>query len=265
MRTQNGFAPVNGTRLYYEIARSGRPLVLIHGFSFDGRMWDDQFEPFARRFRVVRYDARGFGRSGPPTGEAFDRLEDLKALLDYLEIERAHIVGLSMGGSIAVEFAIAHPERVGAIVPAAPRPNGFRWRELSESLDSVYSAGRNDGVEAAREVWLRLEMYAPALANPTVASRFKQMVFDYSGWHWVNSDPCRYLDPPARDRLEAIGASTLVITGEMDSPVFRLIAKEIERRVPTARAAVVVGAGHMVNMEAPAEFNKLVLSFLAES
>lgn len=100
MQTQSGFAEVNGTRLYYEIAGSGRPLVLIHGMTLDTRMWDDQFEPLAAQYQVVRYDARGFGKSAVPTGESYAHTDDLKALLEYLDIAHAFILGLSMGGGM---------------------------------------------------------------------------------------------------------------------------------------------------------------------
>lgn len=106
MQARTGFAAVNGIRLYYEVAGSGRPLVLIHGMSLDTRMWDDQFEPLAQHYRVVRYDARGFGKSALQTGRSYAHTDDLKALLEYLDIEHAFIVGLSMGGGIAIDFAL---------------------------------------------------------------------------------------------------------------------------------------------------------------
>ncbi len=93
MDGQQGIAEVNGTGLYYEIAGSGYPLVLIHGFGLDTRMWDDQFEAFARHYRVVRYDMRGYGKSVPPTDESYSQTDDLKALLEHLRIDRAHVFG----------------------------------------------------------------------------------------------------------------------------------------------------------------------------
>ena len=88
MDVQQGLAEVNGARLYYEVAGSGHPLVLIHAYALDTRMWDSQFEEFAQRYQVVRYDVRGFGRSAPPTEESYSHVEDLKALLDLLSLPR---------------------------------------------------------------------------------------------------------------------------------------------------------------------------------
>src|SRR3712207_1103532 len=107
MGVESGFAAVNGTRLYYEVAGEGTPVALIHGFTLDTRMWDDQFLPLAAHYRVVRYDARGFGRSDLPTGEPYSPHDDLRALLEHLGLGPAAITGLSMGGGIAADFAIA--------------------------------------------------------------------------------------------------------------------------------------------------------------
>jgi pimeloyl-ACP methyl ester carboxylesterase len=105
-----GFAPVDDTRLFYEVKGSGDPVVLIHGGQLDSRMWDDQFEPYAREFRVLRYDVRGFGGS-PATNAPYSNADDLAALMDYLGMPKAHVVGLSLGGMVATDFAVTHPNR----------------------------------------------------------------------------------------------------------------------------------------------------------
>ena len=105
-------------------AGSGAPLVLIHGFTLDMRMWDDQFTPFAERYRVVRYDVRGFGKSAVPAGAPYTNADDLAALLDYLDISSAAIVGLSMGGGIAIDFALAYPAMTRALIPVDSSPEG---------------------------------------------------------------------------------------------------------------------------------------------
>jgi pimeloyl-ACP methyl ester carboxylesterase len=103
----SGYAEVNGTRLYYETAGAGHPLVLIHGYTLDSRMWDDQFETLSKKYRVLRYDLRGFGKSAYPSPDkSYCHTEDLRALLDYLKISKAYVMGLSMGGGIAVEFTL---------------------------------------------------------------------------------------------------------------------------------------------------------------
>src|SRR6266851_3278425 len=115
---QTGFAELNGTRLYYEVAGEGHPLVLIHGGLVDRRLWDDQFDVFAQHYRVIRYDIRGFGNSDVPAGP-YSNYEDLYGLLKFLGVEKAYIMGLSMGGGIDIDFTLAHPEMVAALIPVA--------------------------------------------------------------------------------------------------------------------------------------------------
>ena len=112
MNIGTGFTDANGAKIYYEVAGGGPPLVFVHGYALDRRMWDDQFEIFAPRYRVVRYDLRGFGRSGVPTAAPFSNHDDLRRLFDVLGIERAHICGLSMGGGVTIDFALEYPDRV---------------------------------------------------------------------------------------------------------------------------------------------------------
>ena len=106
-----GTAEVNGTQIYYEIRGKGHPLVLVHGGLMDRRMWDDQFEFFARDYKVIRYDVRGHGRSAVPS-EPFSHTHDLYGLLNYLNIESTYLIGLSMGGAIAIDFVLEHPDRL---------------------------------------------------------------------------------------------------------------------------------------------------------
>jgi len=122
---EKGFAQVNGTKLYYEIAGTGEPLVLLHGNFGDRRHWDFQFYSLSKNYKVIRYDVRGYGKSAlPKSDEQYNDYNDLKALLDFLEIEKAHICGLSMGSGIAVDFTIAYPEMSKSLIPIGPWANG---------------------------------------------------------------------------------------------------------------------------------------------
>jgi 3-oxoadipate enol-lactonase len=260
-----GFADVNGTRLFYQIAGAGQPLALIHGFSLDARMWDDQFAVFCQRYRVLRYDARGFGRSAVPGDERYSHAEDLLALLSFLEIEHTALIGFSLGGGIAISFALTYPAAVDALIVAGSMLPGRRLSaELGASFGAIWSAGRTLGVEAARARWLQHELFAPIRARPELAARFTQMLSNYSGWEWANHNPQRDPTPPPAERLGEIRAPILAIVGERDLPDFQAIAGMIERDAPGARRVVLPGVGHVVNMEAPEWFNALALEFLAD-
>ena len=262
MEIQTGFAEINGARLYHEVAGTGQTIVFIHGFSLDTRMWDDQFEAFAQHYQVVRYDLRGFGQSAAPTNEPYTHADDLKALLQYLKINSAHIAGLSLGGGIAIDFALTYPEATRSLITIDGTLGGYRW---AKDWGGPRATAQSAGVEAAREVWLADEQFIPANELPPVAARLRQMVTTYSGWHWLDRDPGRWLQPPAIERLEQIRAPVLAIVGERDLPDFHAIADTLQQRIPWARKVVVPDAGHMANMEAPEQVNKVILSFLADN
>ena len=121
-----GMAPVTDGELYYRVYGRGEPVVLIHGGGLDHRMWDDQIEPLSETFRVIVFDVRGFGRSSS-SEPRHRKFEDLAALLDHLEIRRVRLVGLSLGGRIAIDFALSYPDRVRSLVLAGPGLSGWRF------------------------------------------------------------------------------------------------------------------------------------------
>jgi pimeloyl-ACP methyl ester carboxylesterase len=263
-RPSSGMAEVNGTRLYYEVAGSGDPVVLVHAFTLDTRMWNDQFELLARDFRVIRYDARGFGKSAPPKpGEPYSNADDLAALLDHLDARQAHVVGLSMGGRFALDYAVTYPDGLRSLVVIDGVIGGWQWsREWLSAYAPIVDAGRKRDVAQAKSLWLGLPLFAPARQKPEVGARLKQMVDDYSGWHFVNQNPERAVSPPALGRLGAVRAPTLVLVGERDLPDFHRMSERLERDIPGARRATIAGAGHMANIEAPDAINEALGGFL---
>ncbi len=265
MQVASNVIELNRSRIYYEAAGSGPPVVLLHGFSLDTRMWDDQFEPLAEHFRVIRYDLRGFGKSALPTGEAYSHVDDLKALLDHFDFPHVYLVGLSRGGAVALDFALTHPNRVLSLVLIDTVLGGFNWSPAQRERDGlVWQLAKEGGISAAKSSWLAHPLFAPAQRQPAVADRLKEMVADYSGWHFVNSADERYPVPPAAERLGELKMPMLVITGELELPDFHHIADLICQQVLQAHKLVVPGAGHMSNMEAPEQVNAAMLEFLTD-
>ena len=238
--------------------------MLVHAFTLDTRMWDDQFALLARDFRVIRYDARGFGKSAPPKpGEPYSNADDLAALLGHLDARKAHVVGLSMGGRFALDYAVTYPDGLRSLVVINGVIGGWQWsREWLSAYAPIVDAGRKRDVTQAKSLWLGLSLFAPARAKPEVDARLKRMVGDYSGWHFVNQNPERAVSPPALGRLGAIRAPTLVLVGERDLPDFHRMSERLERDIPGARRATIAGAGHMANMETPDAVNKALGGFL---
>ena len=266
MKVDSGYAEVNGTRLYYEVAGTGHPLVLIHGFGGDMRMWDDQFSQFAMLYKVIRYDAQGFGMSAMPVeGEAYRHEEDLKALLEHLGISKASLMGQSMGGGIAINFTIANPESAHSLILVDSSLGGYRRsRDYNNLMTEIFSKGREEGPEAALEILLSSALLEAASEKPAVITRFRQIMSSYSGWHLVNEDPQRTLPIPAIRQLNKIHAPTLIIVGERDMLDFHEISNILERKIPNACKITLEGVGHISNMESPDEFNEVVLRFLSE-
>ena len=257
-----GIADVNDTRLYYEVAGTGHAVVFIHGFTFDTRMWDDQFQYFANEFQIVRYDMRGFGRSAVPTGDEYSHAEDLKALLDFLEIKQAYLVGQSLGGRVAIDFTLIYPEYVDALILVDTFLPGFDLSpEREEKMEQTSKEPSKGSIAAAKISWLAHPFFTPAHRQPAVLARLAQIVEDYSGWHFVNQDHQHELNPPAAKRLREITIPILAIVGQYDIPDFLNMTELISQQAPHARKIIIPNVGHMSNMEAPEEVNQAIYEF----
>jgi len=252
-----------GARLVYQVTGDGPAVVLIHGFGLDMRMWDPQVGPLTARFRVVRYDCRGFGASGPlDPAVPYTHAEDLVALLDHLDIGDALLAGLSFGGRVALQTALAAPARVRGLALLDAVLDGVPWDpESAQALDEVARRVRAGGVLAGREAWLAHPLFAAARERQDLASALAAMVAGYPGQHWLGQDPHRQTRPPI-EVLEGVTVPTLVAVGERDVPGFREMSAVLARRIPGAAFHVVADAGHMINMEQPAAVCELLTRFV---
>jgi 3-oxoadipate enol-lactonase len=260
MDSSTGFS--NG--LYYEIAGEGYPLVLIHGGLVHSGLWDDQFEVFAEQYRTVRYDVRGYGKSKSPAAY-YSNHGDLRDLFDFLGIYHAYVLGLSMGGAIAIDFALAYPNRVEALIPVAAGLSGYRTTSntaLRDELNAAYESGDKErAVELSLQLWTDGPYRTPDQVDPNVRERIRVMTtytFDLPDVdHWLQP-----LEPPAIDRLAEIHVPTLFVVGDQDVVDILKIGDMIATNVPGAQRAVIPGTAHHLNVEQPAEFNRIVLDFL---
>jgi 3-oxoadipate enol-lactonase len=254
------FDCADGGRLRYSTAGAGEPVVLIHGLGLDAAMWDPQWPVLQRAFRTIRYDVRGFGDSTLPQGP-YSHSADLLELLDFLDARPAHVVGLSMGGQLALRFALEHAGAVRSLTLIDAALSGYRWSEAwRRSMSEIHNAAKNGGVQAAKRLWLAHPLFAPLQRDPQLATALAAMVERYSAWHWHNADPVR--KPASPTALAAVSPRTLVIVGELDLPDFKSIAGQLAAEIPRASLHTVAGAGHMANMEAPAIVNALLLGHL---
>jgi len=263
---RSGYVEVPGGRLWYEMAGSGDPLVLIHGNAGDLRHWDHQFQPLARHYRVIRYDLRGYGKSTVPVErQPYADHDDLAALLDHLRISKAHIAGWSMGCAIAVDFVLAYPQRAASLIAIGPWVSGYSSpaaEKLFVDLRAVATAASQRGAQAAVDAWMNAPFFASATHDSSARAEFARIASDYSWWAFSHASPQRPLDPAAINRLGTIKAPTLIMTAEHDIPACREVADLLDSVVPKARKVVVAGTGHLLHMEKPREFNQTLGTFI---
>ena len=239
--------------LAHAASGSGPPAVFLHGLGLSRALFDPVVPALVASARLVRLDLRGHGASPPVDPAApFSQHDDVIATLDALALDRVDVVGLSLGGSVAIDLALAHPDCVRRLVLLAPALSGWRWSDAwIAAFRTVRAVGRESGPRAALEAWHAHPLFATARANPRAAAALEAEVFSDSGERWVVRDPSVPLEPPALGRLAEVRASTHVFVGEHDLPDFRAIAETLATHLPAVRLLVVPDAGHLLPLEAP--------------
>jgi pimeloyl-ACP methyl ester carboxylesterase len=263
------FAEINGANLYYETAGSGAVVVFLHAGIADSRMWNEQFEIFAERYQVVRYDLRGYGQTTAPP-MAFTHHADLRALLDHLGIESAVLIGCSNGGRVAMNTLLAHPGTATALVMVCSSPGGFRYEGESPALwEAAVEAFESGDMEKTSRLETQLWAAGPERAPDKVDPALLELVYEMNLIALKNEvagvgDEAS-LTPPAVERLSEIDVPVLVIVGEVDSPVTHEAGKLMEANIAGARKVMMPDTAHLPSMEHPDEFNRMVLEFLDDS
>jgi pimeloyl-ACP methyl ester carboxylesterase len=260
---QSGLVDVNGGKLYYEVLGKGAPVILTHGGFGDRRMWDDQFAPLAQAFKVIRYDHRGFGKS-PAAEQPYSPVDDLVKLMDHLDLKRANLVGNSMGGTLALDFALLQPMRTGAVVVIASTAAGYPTPEEDRrSIETVMNTARRDGTGVAVELWLKHPMVTVTASHPNGGPRLRTMIQDnqhlFLNEHW----PAEPVSPPAYERLVELKANVLFIVGDKDVASVREGAAASAARIKGAKVETIEGADHLPQMVAPVKVNKLLVDYIS--
>lgn len=237
-------------------------IVFIHGGYGDRRVWDASFDAFADEYFVIRYDHRGFGGSAFPV-QPYAADADVIAILDSQGVERAHLVGSSMGGMLALDVALTHPARVATLTLVSSGPGGFPVPEAErESIRAVFTAASTRGPDAAIELWLAHPTVAVSSKDPVVGPRLRAMVAENSRIFAIKNWPTMRLDPPANRRLGEVAIPTLVIVGEQDTAYVRSAAAAAAEGIPGAALVTIPGADHLPQLVAPEAFNAELRGFL---
>jgi 3-oxoadipate enol-lactonase len=265
MTAESGYLETNGARIYYEVEGGGEPVVLIHAGIANLRMWDDQVPALADAYRVIRYDTRGFGRT-ETQDVAFSNRADIAALLDHLGEESAHVVGVSRAGQIALDFTLEFPHRVRSLVVTAGGIGGYEapggdpsvWEE-PEKLWEAKDWEKLADWETA--YWVNGPGEAPDRADARVRDTVRDWILTNYRAEKAEGQP-QPLQPPAAGRLDELRVPLLVILGTLDEPGTSAAMRHLAQSVPHARLEAFESAAHMLNMEQPERFNRVVREFL---
>jgi pimeloyl-ACP methyl ester carboxylesterase len=263
-------ATINGISLAYEVTGEGDPVVWCHEFAGDSRSWDLQVTHFSRLFQNITWNYRGYPPSDVPTDPGAysqDQLvDDLRGLLDDLGIERAYLVGLSMGGNVVLNFALTHSHRCRAIVVAGCGAGTTNREQFERDVAGVVDLLRTRGMDEFADVYAR---------GP---SRLSFLRKDPKGWRLFHDQLAQHSARGAAltqqgvqlkrptifaldERVRQLQVPTLLLIGDEDEPCVEP-AIFLRRRIPNSGLQVVPKTGHTINLEEPAAFNAAVLSFL---
>ena len=253
---------VPGGELAYDVTGTGDPVVFLHGAFMDRRSWDAQLPAFAKRFRVVRYDLRPFGESNR-VEKSYSVPDDLRLLLDHLQIKQAHLVGHSFGGGAALDFALLYPGRVASLTLAAAGPSGFVPPEEERKISGAIFAAVKEGDDAILAAWLKHPMWAASQSRPDVMRALEASTRRSLSAFRLPFAPFIPLKPSAIDRLGEVKAPTLVVVGDRDTPGNRQASDVLAKQISGAKLKVIPGADHGLPLGWPDEFNAAVLEFLS--
>jgi pimeloyl-ACP methyl ester carboxylesterase len=251
------FLKHNKGDIYYSIVGEGEPIVFIHGFGLDSRMWKPQVQQLSTNHKVITYDLRGFGKSSLPENK-YSHVDDLRALLQHLQISNTKLVGHSFGGEIAIQFILKYLDIVKRLVLISSSLSGYSfenstWEELRE-------LGRKDNLSEIRSQMLNHKMVQELNENSEAKELVATMLREYSCWHFLNKDLREEVDSNSINRLRDINIPVNIIVGGGDSEAQKEIAQLMDSKIPKSTLTVIENAGHMVNLQKPEEVSKTVIS-----
>lgn len=242
-------------------AGNGTPLVLVHGFAGSQHDWQPLISALPPALPLITYDLRGFGGSTGEPGLPFSHADDLLALLDALGIGQADICGMSLGGATALNFVLNHPGRARRLVLISPLMVGWSWSaDWIDRWKTIGRAARSGNMAAARDLWWRHPLFDTVRDTPA-GPALRATIDAFHGQQWVRDDQRPEL--PEVDRLTALAAPTLLLTGRRDTEDFRLIADLIAAAGQHVARIDHADAGHMLNLEIPGTIAGEIAQFLS--
>ncbi|MCM2273148.1 MAG: alpha/beta fold hydrolase [candidate division Zixibacteria bacterium] len=254
------YADLGGYRMFYEEFGEGEPLVFLHGFTLDRRSWYGQAEYFKKVYRVIIVDALGHGQSDAPPERygRFERVEDFQRFVEQLNLKQFHLVGLSMGGSTAIGYALEHQERLASLGLVATGASGYDIGKKYQKFDKM---AKENSLESARDAWLEMTLAWFSGERAHARELLTQMIKGFSGVVWLDPMRGKYRTQVDLEHVHKITVPTCIIAGELDK-VFVPLAKELHTRIAGSRLVILPKLGHLINLEDPIEFNNHLDAFL---
>ncbi|MBM4404703.1 MAG: alpha/beta hydrolase [Chloroflexi bacterium] len=260
------FAVLDGVRIYYEVAGGGHPVIFLHGQGVDHREWQFQVEAISKTYTVVTYDHRGHGKSAAPeTGYTTQHYsKDLYGLIRHLGMTKPSIVGHSMGGNVAMDYALTHPEAITTLTLVDSGLDGFERDEafIAKAKRRRKIAQREGLGEKFVRASLRSDAFAGLRDKPELMELSRQMLSGWSGASWKDKVVYPHPEKWAKDRLEDLKVPTLVMVGERDGGRFHRVASLMGSKIRVVRTVTLANVGHMPQMEDPEAFNDTLVDFL---
>jgi 3-oxoadipate enol-lactonase len=258
-----GFIDVPDGKLYYEMTGQGNEtIVLIHDGLVHSAIWDNQFSVFAEKYRVVRYDRRGYGNSPKPE-KSYSGIEDLNSVFNHLKIDKAILMGMSAGGALTIDFTVEYPDKVSSIILVGAIVGGFTYSDHLTTRGGRLKASDYADREKLMKYIIKEDPYEIAPQNKDIREKLWTLMQAYP--HNVDSEKNRLEAIPEKkgiNFLNEIQAPALLVLGEFDIPDVFVHAGAIESGIPFAQKVIIRNAGHLVPYEQPDKFNDKVLNFL---
>lgn len=258
---KSGYVDVEGGRIFYEEAGQGAAVVMIHDGLLHRETWNAQFPVFAESHRVIRWDRRGYGRSDSPNAP-FVHIDDLFELMTALGVERASLVGCSFGSLVATEFTLEHPEMVSSLVLVGPITSGFGFSEHFATRGGRGMPDRDAPADQKIEYWTSKDPWIMAPESTAARNTMRALLVANPQNLTGSGRFARFPGFTTRARLSEIGVPTLIVVGESDIPDVHSHAGVIQAGVSDSTRVVLAHSGHLVHLELPDEFNRVVLDFL---
>lgn len=253
-----GYVLVDGGKLFYELAGTGKNIVLLHDGMVNREIWDEQFPLLAKTYRVVRYDRRGYGKSSDPEVK-YSHIEDLNQLFIKLKIDKAIIFGMSSGGRLAIDFTLTYPEKVTGLVLVGAVVSGFGYTSHMDNRGGHFNPQKYSDPAEVHEYFIMDDPYEIYSENSLAKEKVMKLLPNLARQNVVPTQPAGKV---AVRSLSEIKVPTLILAGEYDIPDVHAHAGVINAGIANSKREIIPRSGHLIPIEQPALFNEAIMNFL---